>query len=74
MSAPVRLLACQQVAAAAATTDRAATAEQLLDVAVKDAVRLLRAGRAGLAEYRLARAGAAADRILGTTTSTGGAR
>lgn len=59
-------------AQAVATRDRSATADQLLDVACKDAVRLMRLERPGQARYRLARAGLAADRILGTTT--GGAR
>ena len=65
MTTHVVPLRCQETASAAATRDRAATADQLLDVACKDAIRLLRGRRPGLAEYRLARAGAAADRILG---------
>ncbi|MBB3041185.1 hypothetical protein [Nocardioides soli] len=74
MSALAVPLHCQETAAAVATRDRAATADQLIDVACKDAIRLLRGGRAGMAEYRLARAGTAADRILGTTTTKDGAR
>lgn len=50
---------------AAATRDRAATADLLLTLAVNEAVDLIRSGQPGQAEYRLGRAGMAAERILG---------
>lgn len=65
MSATVHQLACQEVAGAVATTDREATADLVLDVAIKAAIRLYRQGRPGRAHYRLARALVQADRILG---------
>lgn len=48
-----------------ATTDRAGTADMVLDQACKAAVESLRRGRPGYAEYQLARAGERAGRILG---------
>lgn len=50
----------------AATRDREATALGILDVAVKEAIELMRLGASGKAEWRLARASMAANRILGT--------
>lgn len=50
---------------AAATRDREAAAALHLDVAVKEAAALLRAGKPGRAEWLLVRAGMAAERILG---------
>lgn len=64
-------LACQEVAGRVATTDQEATADLVLDVAIKAAVAALtsdvgtRAYRAARAELLLATAGASADRILG---------
>ena len=49
-------LACQEVAARVATSDRAATADLILDVAVKAAVARLRATHVGTPAYRAARA------------------
>ena len=48
-----------------ATADRQASADLVLSLAVTDAVDLIREGRVGRAEYRLARALASAERILG---------
>ncbi|MBA2952149.1 hypothetical protein GON03_19215 [Nocardioides sp. MAH-18] len=73
MTGQVSLLACQETVARVATTDRRATADAVLDVAVKDAMRLVRQGQPGLAEFRLARAARAAARILGAG-ERGGAR
>jgi len=61
-------------AQAAAFRDRVAHVDMLLDVACKDALKLLQRGRPGMARYRLARAEVAARRILGTAGSRGGAR
>lgn len=52
-----------------ATDDRSMTADLVLSLAVREAVDLIRAGRVGRAEYRLARALGSARRILGETTS-----
>lgn len=49
-----------------ATKDRSATADMVLELAVRDAVRLIRLGRPGRAEFVMARAGTSADRIYGT--------
>lgn len=53
------------VAHAAATSDQAATADMVLDVAVKEAVDLIKHGQVSAGRERLHRAGASADRILG---------
>jgi hypothetical protein len=55
----------------AAYDDRAAHADLLLDLAVKEAIDWLRAGKPGYAEYRLTRAAMAAERILGPTSVAG---
>lgn len=65
MSARVIPLACQDDAARAATTDRAATADLVLHVAVRAAIDLIRTGRPGRARFVLERARLSADRILG---------
>lgn len=49
----------------AATSDRATTADLVLSLAVREAVDLIREGRVGYAEFRLARAYRSAQRILG---------
>lgn len=49
-----------------ATRDRQTTADMVLSAAVKDAVRLVKLGRPGRAEFVLTRAGQSADRILGS--------
>lgn len=73
----VRPTIWQENADQAATRDRLVQADMVLDVAVKDAVAAIRGGRPGWAQYRLARAGERAERILGPTdwsTLAGGAR
>lgn len=74
MTASVTPLRCQEDAARVATTDQEATADLILDVAIKAAVEFL-ARRAGTEHYRmtraellLERAALSADRILGRTT------
>lgn len=76
-AAVIRPTVWQENAAQFATRDRVASADLVLDVAVKDAIAALRDGRPGWAEYRLARAQERAGRILGPadwTTLAGGAR
>lgn len=76
-AAVIRPTVWQENAARFASSDRVASADLVLDVAVKDAIAALRAGRPGWAEYRLARAQERAGRILGPTdwsTLAGGAR
>ena len=61
----VRPLAAQADAAKVATTDRQATADHILGVAVTEAIGFLREHRPGRAVYRLARAELSARRVLG---------
>lgn len=67
MTATVHPLRCQEITGQVATTDRAATADLILDVAVKTAVALFREGCPGRARFVLTRAAMRADRILGST-------
>lgn len=66
MTAHLTLMA--QDAHAAATRDRAATANLVLELAMQEAVDLIRAGRPGRAEWVLVRAGMRAQRILGSAS------
>lgn len=50
---------------AAATSDRQAQADLVLNLAIIDAIDLIREGRPGFAEFRLTRALISANRILG---------
>lgn len=54
-----------------ATSDRGLTADLVLQLAINDAVDLIRDGRVGYAEFRLGRALRSAQRILGETTGDG---
>lgn len=51
-----------------ATADRQVAADRVLRVAIDEALALVREGRVGYAEYRLARAEQSARRILGDST------
>lgn len=55
----------------AAYDDRAGHVDLLLDLAAKEAIGWIRSGQPGYAEFRLTRAGMAAQRILGTTNVAG---
>ena len=57
----------EQNADAHALRDRVTHAELVLDIAVKDAIDLIRRGRPGYAHFRLARAAERAERVLGPT-------
>ena len=59
------LTAAAEDASRVAYANREASAELILSLAVTEAVDLIREGRVGFAEYRLARALASAQRILG---------
>lgn len=73
----VRPTIWQENADLAATRDRLAAADMVLDTAVKAAIESIRAGRPGYALFQLVRAQQRAGRILGPTdwtTRAGGAR
>ncbi len=69
MGVPARHLVTVQAedAHAAATDDRAAAADLVLQLAVNEAVDLVRQGDVGYAVYRLERARMSAQRILGAS-------
>lgn len=73
----IRPTVWQENAAMAATRDRVAHVDLVLDAACKAAVESLRAGRPGYALFQLARAQERAERVLGPTdwsTRSAGAR
>lgn len=66
------LTAAAEDAHRTATADRQAAADLVLSLAIHDAVGLIREGRVGFAEYRLGRALASAQRILGQSQPEAG--